>query len=433
MATELITVNSFSGFQEDVGVDTVPVVFEIRPVTIATDFLFRSVLRRGSWEAMCQYIATNYETIAAILEKRLCAVMDTESIMIPEGRVYDESVRDGSRLEDNFVQGRDALHAGDFMQAEKHFFRSVEISTGTNHATAENYLAYALILQGETLKARMILSPLVAARCSFPSAYWNLACSMTEEQQKGRLAVLSSGIGKAPHMQLLVGAVALGIRIGHGSLSEWLTSLPILEAQLLACHLTSARMTPTERETALMRIGNYVYEGEPEVPDPLAHLLPPQVVKKYLQSMFQRQRHSEPVDFWFRCRRRIAFMRYDFWKIKADYHEQFGRRNKAINVFKTELYCRLKALAGKPRFRTNRLFLDATRMRVGIYICRCMTPALRTQGRAIARMVSRFESDYEISLLPENLNLHKLYDDEPLTMRVSKQQDSGRAVGLFNS
>ena len=433
MATELIDINSFPMFHGNTDGGVVPATSEVCSVTITTDLAFRSVLRKGSWEKMHQYIEANHETIVTIIEKRLGVVMNSENIMIPEGRVYDEHTSDGSRLEDSFTQGRNALHTGDFIQAEKYFAHSTEIMTGANRTTAENYRAYALILLGETLRARMILSPMVAGRCSFPSAYWNLACSMTDEQQKERLAVLSSGLGKAAHMRLLMGAVAIGIRIGHAFLSEWLLSLPMLEAQLLVCHLSCDTMSPKEKEMMLLRIGNYVYDGEPEVPDPLEHILPPPLAKEFFRNMSQRQQHSEPVEFWFRCRRRIAFMRYDFWKIKADYYEQFGLRHKAVGIFKTELYCRLQALASNPRFKTNSMFLDATRLRIGIYICRCMTPALRKHGRIIARMISRFESEHGISLLPENLNLQPLYDDEPSAVLPPKQQYSGRAVGLLTS
>ena len=43
MATELMTENSFSRFQDDIGADIVPAVFGIYPV--AMDFMFRSTLR----------------------------------------------------------------------------------------------------------------------------------------------------------------------------------------------------------------------------------------------------------------------------------------------------------------------------------------------------------------------------------------------------
>ncbi|MDR0842705.1 MAG: hypothetical protein LBP68_04710 [Acidobacteriota bacterium] len=413
MATELATVNSFHMFEDIPGDDRLPIQPEIRVLSIASDLTFRSILRKGSWEAMWQYVETHQENIRDILYKRLRVTITPEAAMVPEGRVQERNNAEfpSGGIEYNFTLGRDALRTGDFAQAARHFERSAAVSTGTNRATAENHWAYALILQGETLRARMMLSPLVASRCPFPSSYWNLTCSMTEEQGEGQLAVLSAGIGKAPHVRLLHGAIALGLRLGHRSLAEWLASLPLLEAQLLATHLTCASTSPTERETALLRIGNYVYDGEPEIPDPLEHILAPVVVKRFFQAMMQRQRHAAPVDFWFRCRRRIAFMRYDFWKIKADYHEQFGRRNKAVNAFKTELYCRLSALTSKPQFRANLQFLEATRTRVGIYICRCMTPELRTQGRAIHRMISRFEDDYGISLLPANLSLQKLYEE----------------------
>ncbi|MDR1728213.1 MAG: hypothetical protein LBT74_09880 [Acidobacteriota bacterium] len=409
MATELAaTADTFAEFGGAPAGHPLPAAPDNRRPTIATDITFRSVLRKGSWEAMRRYVETHREHVGAILEKRLGVDVSLAAAMPPEGRVYDESTSGGA-VEGAFIQGCAALDAGDFAQAAEHFERSSAASTGMNRATAENHLAYALLLQGETLRARMTLSPLVSGRCPFPSAYWNLACGMAEEQREGRLAVLAAGIGKAPHMRLLHGAVVLGLRFGHASLAEWLLCLPLVEAQLLASSLAADATPPSARETALLRIGSYVYEGEPEVPDPLEHLLPPAAVKAFFQAMLRHQRHAEPVDFWFRCRRRIAFMRYDFWKIKADYYELFGRRNRAVNAFKTELYCRLSALTGKEQFRSNKLFLDATRTRVGIYLCRCMTPALQVQGRAIHRMAGRFADEYGISLIPPDLNLQKLY------------------------
>jgi len=400
---------------------------EKRIAAIPANFAFQSVLRKGSPEAMRRYIADNLEEIKSVLRNRLQARPTPENVMPPEGRVYDESSGGYDVLDDFFVRGREALEAGDFSLAAKCFEISSEKSKELNRATAENYQAYALLLNGETLRARMILSPLRESKCSFPSAYWNLACGMAEEQRVEQLDILAEGIRKAPHLQLLRGAVYIGVSSAqptqpvhpshpfhpsHPSLTQWLRCLPMIEAQLLVFYLDYGQMNSAEKETELLRIGAYVYSGEPSVPDPLDHLIPYETTGKFFQAMLERQRHAEVVDFWFRCRKRIAFMRYDFWKIRTDYFEKFGRRDQSINAFKSELHCRLRSIAAEPRFRENKMFLNATQMRAAIYLCRCMTPELRAHGRTIFRMLSRFRDNYGISLVPENLKVDRLFIDE---------------------
>jgi len=393
---------------------------ERRTAAIPANFAFQSVLRKGSPEAMRRYIADNLEEIKSILRDRLQARPIPENVMPPEGRVYDESKGGYDVLDDFFVRGRDALQTGDFSLAAKCFEISSEKSKELNRATAENFQAYALLLNGETLRARMLLSPLRESKCSFPSAYWNLACGMAEEQRVEQLDILAEGIKKAPHLQLLRGAVFIGAspaQTAHPLLTQWLRCLPMIEAQLLAFYLDYGQMNSAEKETALLRIGAYVYNGEPSVPDPLDHLISYETTGKFFQAMLERQRHAEVVDFWFRCRKRIAFMRYDFWKIRADYFEKFGRRVQSIGAFKSELHCRLRSIAAEPRFRENKMFLNATQMRAAIYLCRCMAPELRPHGRTIFRMLSRFRDNYRISLVPENLKVDRLFieEDQPET------------------
>jgi len=414
MATELACLSTdLTDFQEN----NTAVFFTLlapaqkRIVAIPADSTFREALRKGSPETIRRYVENNLEEIKSVLKERLQARPALESVMWPEGRVYDESAGDNNVMEEFFVQGRAALQSGDFSKAAKCFEISAEKSKELNRATAENFHAYALLLRGETLRARMLLSRICAGRCPFPSAYWNLACGMTEEQHREQLRVLAEGIRKAPHFQLLRGAVFIGVSSGHPMLTRWLCCLPMIEAQLLAFYLDYEQMSPSEKEAALFRIGAYVYEGEPLIPDPLEHLITPESTKEFFQAMFKRQRHTEVVDFWFRCRKQIAFMRYDFWKIRADYFEKFGQRAMAVKSFKSELHCRLSSIASKPKFRANKMFLNATRTRAGIYLCRCMAPELRVYGRKIHQMLSRFSDTYGISLIPENLDIRKLFEE----------------------
>ena len=392
---------------------TLPAQAEKRIPVIPANPAFQDVLRKGSPETMRRYIADNLEEIKAVIRERLQAQPVPENIMRPEGRVYDESVSGGNVMEDFFVQGRISLRAGNFSLAAKCFEISAGKSKGRNRETAENHHAYALLLQGETLRARMILSSLCDGKCPFSSAYWNLACSMSEEQQRERLDILAEGICKAPHLQLLRGAVFIGVSSSHQLLTQWLLCLPMIEAQLLAFYLGYERMNSSEREKALFRIGAYVYKGEPSIPDPLEHLISPETAKEFFQAMFDRQRHAEVVEFWLHCRKRIAFLRYDFWKIRTDYLEMFGQRDMAIRAFKSELHCRLNSIADRTQFRTNKRFLEATRMRAAIFLCRCMSPELRIHGRTIFGMLSRFMDDYGISLIPENLDIKKLLAESP--------------------
>jgi hypothetical protein len=221
--------------------------------------------------------------------------------------------------------------------------------------------------------------------------------------------------------------------IGHRFLAQWLQCLPMIEALLLAQHMRYDKMDSAEKKAAILRLGAYAYHGEPQIPDPLAPIITPCTAKEFFTALFKRQKHAEIIDFWFRCRRRIAYMRYDYWRIKADYYEQFGRRNRAVNAFRTELYCRLNALIKKPQFRTDPLFLDATQTRVGIFLCRCMSPELQHQGEAICRMLSRFEGEYAIRLLPSDSKLISLFCKNETIASVKLKNVAKKTAAIMHS
>jgi hypothetical protein len=235
---------------------------------------------------------------------------------------------------------------------------------------------------------------------------------MSPDQEEERLAVLAGAIYKAPHPLLLHGAVHLATILGHKLLSEWLLYLPFIEALLLSYCLKYDRMSAAEKETAMLRLSAYSFYGEPEVPDPLEYGVPPYKIKAFVNAMFERQKHADVVDFWLRCRTRLGQKRYGYWQTKADYLEQFGRRRRAINAFRSELHCRLNLLESAPRLQTNERFLSAIRMRAGFYLRRCMSSDLHNQGRAICHLLSRFEECYGIGLLPHNSQIRAFFYDD---------------------
>lgn len=397
------------------------------------DPAFREVLRKGSMEANDRFVADHIEEIKEILRRRLQVRLGPEYAMMPEGRVFDETLNDEKTMEKFFTQGRVALRTEDYSRAAECFEASAEKSTRRNQKIAHNYWAYSLIRMGETLQARMLLSPMCDGKFSVPSIYWNLACCMPEEQQQERLHILSLGIYKAPHNFLLRGAIHFGTQLGHRFLAQWLQCLPMIEALLLAQHLRYDTMDPAEKKAAILQLGAYAYHGEPQIPDPLEHLITPSITKEFFDALFKRQKHVEVIDFWFRCRRRIAYMRYDYWRMKADYHEQFGRRNRAVNSFRTELYCRLNALIKKPQFRTDPLFLEATQKRTGIFLNRCMMPELQHQGEAICRTLSRFEKEYAIRLLPNDSRLIAMFCDKETIACNRPKSGASRIAEIMNS
>jgi hypothetical protein len=431
MATELV--NSSPGYRNGIPSRTALEPVRKRISTIMEDPAFLEVLRKGSMEANNRFVAVHSEEIKEILRKRLQVRLGPEYAMMPEGRVFDETLNDEKTMEKFFTQGRVALRAEDYSRAAECFEASANKATRRNQKIAHNYWAYSLIRMGETLRARMLLSPMCDGKFSVPSIYWNLACCMPEEQRQERLHILSLGIYKAPHNSLLRGAVHFGTQIGHRFLAQWLQCLPMIEALLLANYLRSDMMDPAEKKTAILRLGAYAYYGEPQIPNPLEHLVTPATTKRFFDALFKRQKHAEVIDFWFRCRRRIAYMRYDYWRIKADYYEQFGRRNRAVNAFRTELYCRLNALIRKPQFRTDPLFLDATQKRTGIFLSRCMPLELRHQGEAICRTLSRFEKDYAIRLLPDDARLMALFYKKDTLYRNKPKIGANRITAIMDS
>jgi len=377
--------------------------------TISEDPAFRNVLREGSWKANYKFVGGRLEEIKGILRERLHVKLGHENMMMPECSVYRGNSSERLGREGLFDKGRVALRRAEYRQAAECFEASAQKVACINQDIANNYRAYALARLGEPLRARMILSPLCKRQFPFSSAYWNLACCMSNEQTTEQLAVLASGLYKAPHPRLLHGAIHLATFLGHKLLAQWLLYLPLTEALLLSHYLDYDRMDSQEKEAGVLRLGAYVFCGEPHVPDPLAYSIPQYETQAFVRAMFERQKHAEVVDFWLRCRSRIGRKRYDYWKMKADYLELFGKRRRAINAFRSELYCRLDLLVGTPELQTNFRFLAATRMRVGIYLRRCMTPELHSQGQAICNMLARFEKRHGICLFPSNPKTHHFF------------------------
>jgi len=307
--------------------------------------------------------------------------------------------------------------------------------TGINRDIANNYRAYSLAKLGELLRARLILLPLCQRQFKFPSAYWNLACCLSLEQEAERLAILAARLCKAPHPLLLHGAVHFATLLGHKLLSDWLLCLPLTEALLLSYYLKYEQLDPAEKEQGLLRLGAYVFCGEPEISDPFDYGIPQNKLRDFVQAMYERQKHSEVVDFWLRCGKGMGHRHYLYWKIKADYLNLFGKKKRAINAFKSEVYCRLDLLIRTPQIQTNLRFLPTTRMRVRYYLRRRQCPELLTQGRAIWKMLARFEQAYAVQLLPFTPHLQAIFCADDKTLHTKAEVPPERRIhsnGIFS-
>jgi hypothetical protein len=404
---------------------TAKTAVRIQANALAEDHDFRQIIREGSWDAVYGFVSGRLEEIKDILIRRLHVQLGYEYLMEPESMVYIGTPHGPRKVEDFFLRGKAALRVADYNQAVLCFESSARKVAGVDQVIANNYRAYSLARLGEPLRARLILSPLCKHPFTLPSIYWNMTCCMSSEEKAEQLALLIGGLYKSPHPNLLHGAIHLGTQLGHKLLAQWLLCLPLTEALLLAYYFQYDRMDSAKKENSILRLGAYAFYGEPEVPDPLTRMIPDYKVKKFVNALFKRQRHAEVVDFWLRCRNRIGRKRYDFWKIQADYLDQFGRRARALNAFRSELYCRMGLLISTPQLRTNIHFLSATRMRAGIYLRRCLSPELQQKGEAIYRMLARFEKFHKIRLLPNNARTEVFSNKNERRLFAEAMQSSG--------
>jgi hypothetical protein len=403
--------------------------------TISQDPEFLAVIREGSWEASHNFIAGRVEEIKSILRQRLQVSLGCESTLFPESSVYAD-ISFGGKKEELFLQGKAALRSEDYARAANCFEASAHKVTGINRDIANNYRAYSLARLGELLRARLILSPLCQQQFLFPSAYWNLACCMSSDLEAERLAVLADGLCHVPHPLLLYGAVHFATLLGHKLLPNWLLCLPLTEAQLLYYYLKYDQLSSVEKETCVLRLGAYVFCGEPEFPDPLDYGVPQKKLKNFVHAMYERQKHAEVVDFFLRCGRGIGRRRYNYWEIKADYLNKFGKKRRAVNAFRSELYCRLDLLARTRQLQSNLQFLSATRMRVGYYLRQCLGSDLQRQGSAIWNMLARFEEAYRIRLLPFKPQLEALFCANEIMQPAEAENPingTARVKGFANS
>jgi tetratricopeptide (TPR) repeat protein len=381
----------------------------LRPITvrkqlasISEDTAFLDLIRNGSYRDIYQYAEDHLEEIKGILRERLQAQLGCEHTLKPEGSVYVSTAFKKRKTDDFFIEGKSALHLGDYRNAVSSFEKSAQRAGSLYRDIANNHRAYALAKLGEPLQARMILSPLCNRGFVFPSAYWNLACCMPAAQKPEQLAILVQGLNNAPHPATLHGAVSLATLLGHKHLARWLQWLPLMDAQLLAFCLNYHNMHAAAKETGFLRIGAYVLYGEPEMPDPMEYTVPEHKIRRSVDALLKLQQHAEVMEFWLRCRLPVGRKRYDYWKTKADYLEQFERRAESLTAFRSELYHRLSLLSSVPQFRKNPQFVSITRRRSNIFLHRCMSPELQGQGQIICGMIAEFEELHGMILLPCN-------------------------------
>jgi hypothetical protein len=368
------------------------------------------VIKRGSQRETYDFVRDHLEEIKEMLSQRLGVRLSPEHLMFPEGVVYNPKAVQRGTPHPLFVEAVELLRRGEYKQASALFERLADQMGGRSREICRNFQAYALAKQGDLLLARGYLRNLSRAGFPYPSAHWNLACCIPCEQHgdmEDQLNALATGLDCAPHPRILHGAVYLALLLQDDRrLRQWLPCLTLIEALLLWYYLEFESMNNEARDHALLRIALCIRQGEPKVPDPTAPRLSRTEINSFLNSLLER--HQEKAfEFWLRCRESVAHSRFDYWELKADFLERIGRRAEAAQAFKEELRCRFSLLRSG---RTVRFyFLPTTRRRVKFWLQQCMTPELRDVGYDIYNMVTQFEEQHNITLLPRDRTILTYY------------------------
>ncbi len=356
---------------------------------LLNDSTFGEVIRRGSHEGVYEFVASRLSDVQGMLVRRLDIRLLPEHLLLPEGVVYAQRGATSAQIDPDFATAKQFLDEGKFDAASKILDR---LSKGLHDRPLEicrAYQAYALAKGGELLLAQDLLIDLNKSRLTFPSGYWNLACCIPSEQMERQLQALADGLEYAPHTRILHGAVFLGLLLNNPNVSRWLTWLPFAEALLLAYYHQYERLTPEERNQALIRLNRCVKDGEAKDPDPTGSKIPVSNASTFLNDLIQRQQ-PEAAEFWLRCREGIGRKNIGYWRLKVDFLDQTLQRDRAAEAFREELRYRLDALRVKKFILQNSP--REVRERAETWLRACKTTKLRPTGEAIFKMMEDFDA-----------------------------------------
>lgn len=390
--------------------------------TILDDAAFRDIMRQGSHEQTRIFVSNKLEDILKLLRNRLDVRIGSEFVMLPEGEVFQHGSAQRKQLHPDFLAAKTALDQGNYDGAQRIFERLTSRVSGTGADIARNYLAYALAKLGEPVSARVELRRLYDSKSTYASVYWNYACCLPAEELDKKLEAFFAGLERAPHPKLLHAAIYLASLTSdpgdsnHARLGEWLPVMTHIEALLWLYVLEFDQLDFDRRDAMFLRLGQYVRKGEPAIPNPLDREILGDRLADLLPTLLERNQ-PKAVEFWLRCRERVARDRFDYWELRTDFLDRTGKKKEAAESFAEELRRRLTFLShrSKNHFPVPRSVIASTSRRVDHWLHLCMTDELKVFGQYIFDDVDQFEQTIgeRILLMPRDRRVREFFKQTP--------------------
>jgi hypothetical protein len=375
---------------------------------IVDDHDFQTIINRGGHEETHEFACAHVDEISDLLIRRLDVSFGQDSLMMPTGRIFNTKGAAAGQLDNRFVEARSLLQEDnrDYQTAARLFERLEGRLEGRPKQIATDFFAYALAKAGISLQARLKLSEL-SPGYTFSSGYWNRVCCLPAEQRAQQIELLEQGLEKAPHPQLLNGLVVLSLQIqDQMRLKTWLPCLTFTEALLIFYQLVYDELDDASRERQILRLGANVVEGELALLNPFDPYLKSLDIERMFDRLLRRDQR-QAIEFWLHCRRLISYNRFDYWELKANYHERTGGIADAAKAFREELRCRLSALEDAVRRQARNVAGQAQylKRRVDKWLQQCRTPDLKSTGVSIYNAVVTFANDNERALRALDIRL----------------------------
>lgn len=385
--------------------------------SILDDLDFREIIKKGSHVETFEYVHVNLEKIRLGLNRRLNVRIAPEFVVRPELEIYITAGQKKRQLHPDFSAAIESLDKEDYDRAARLFDRLASRVNGFAVDIARNYQAYALAKKGEPMAARVELRRLYEQNSRFSSVYWNYACCLPSEVTDQKLESFVEGLDRAPHPKLLFGAVYLASEKYSSSLSDevnterlksWLSLITFAEALLLLYYLEYDNLGFDQRDTMILRLGQYSMDGEPDIPDPMVRNIPGSKMASIIPALTERKQ-EKVIEFWLRCHETIARDRFDYWELKTDFLDKMNKKREGADSFREELKRRLMFMANVQK-NSNFRIEESTRRRLEYWLRQCMTRELKPIGQSIYNEARKFSAG-RVNILPKDYKVKNYYID----------------------
>jgi hypothetical protein len=396
--------------------------------TIASNPNYLAVIKSGDRTAFREFVQANLEDIKDLLLMRLDARLSIDRLWLPEESV---TIRNGNRNETHplFTESMQAISNGSWKEAIKKLERLERDVRYQAVGICQSLRAYALAKDGEKIEAALLLTRLTDSGFKFPSAYWNQACCIANQQsERDVLDVLARGLETAPHPLLLRGAVARALLIDDPRLTQWLNRLTFSEALVLSIYYESDSLTWLQWAELLVLLKKYATSGEPPILDPTdrSRRISFYDIRDHILTDLRYQ--PEAAEFWLLCRHRIASNNFDYWQVRSEFLEARQRIPEAAEACEQEVRCRLSLLERASHLRANTPAI--IRRRAQEWLRRCsQSPDLLPVGQRIYNRLK--QSRQRAELLPNDRTITQTYDPSRDDVDDNPAAPQGRPQGRF--